>query len=83
MDLFSVLDIFSILLNVNILLLQIFAAVAVPLDLKGPADVFFTAAIEAIYALPSNQSYFIYPPIINSTSARKFVYDLIERKIDS
>lgn len=64
-------------------MLQIFTAIAVPIDLNGPADVFFTAAIEAIYAIPSNQSTFTYPPIINSTAAREFVYNLIEKKIDS
>ncbi|KAG5890663.1 hypothetical protein JTB14_034951 [Gonioctena quinquepunctata] len=57
-----------------------FVAIAVPLDLRGPADVFMSMNFEGSYALPQNQTTLTYPPIISSSS-RKFLYDLLERKL--
>uniref|UniRef100_A0A6P7GH36 Uncharacterized protein LOC114338049 n=1 Tax=Diabrotica virgifera virgifera TaxID=50390 RepID=A0A6P7GH36_DIAVI len=56
-----------------------FVAIAVPIDLRGPADLFFSANFESSYGLPSNQSLLSYPPIYAST--RQLIYQLLESKI--
>ncbi|CAH1137790.1 unnamed protein product [Phyllotreta striolata] len=57
-----------------------FVAVAMPIDITGPADLFFSFNIEASYGLPENQTEFQYPPLITST--RRFLYNLLESKIN-
>ncbi|VEN44387.1 unnamed protein product, partial [Callosobruchus maculatus] len=60
----------------------IFVAIAIPLDLRGPADVFFSMNFESSYPLPQNQTEFTYPPIIGSTT-RQMIYRFLESKINS
>ncbi|CAH2015916.1 unnamed protein product [Acanthoscelides obtectus] len=59
-----------------------FVAIAIPLDLRGPADVFFSMNFESSYPLPQNQTQFNYPPIIGSTT-RQMIYGYLESKINS
>lgn len=55
-------------------------AIALPIDIRGPADLFFSANFESSYGLPENQSLLTYPPIFSST--RGFFYKLLETKIN-
>ncbi|CAH1110300.1 unnamed protein product [Psylliodes chrysocephalus] len=57
-----------------------FVAIALPIDIRGPADLFFSANFESSYGLPENQSLLTYPPIFSST--RGFFYKLLETKIN-
>ncbi|XP_023313157.1 uncharacterized protein LOC108910280 [Anoplophora glabripennis] len=61
----------------------IFVAVAIPLNNRGLADVFFSMNFEASYSLPQNQTQFVFPPIITDTVTRKFVYNMVESNIQS
>lgn len=60
-----------------------FLAIAIPLNNRGLADVFFSMNFEASYGLPQNQTQFVFPPIITDTVTRKFVYNMLESNIQS
>ncbi|KAJ8925417.1 hypothetical protein NQ315_009249 [Exocentrus adspersus] len=60
-----------------------FVAIAIPLNNRGLADVFFSMNFEASYGLPQNQTRFVFPPIIADAVTRKFVYNMFETKIQS
>nr|CAI5842417.1 unnamed protein product [Callosobruchus analis] len=66
---------------ISIILLQLIATIAVPLDIKAPGDVILSLILEANYNLPQNQTSFEYPPILGE-SERTLIYKMFERKIE-
>ncbi|XP_056633933.1 uncharacterized protein LOC130443382 [Diorhabda sublineata] len=57
----------------------LFVAIALPINITGPADLFISANFESSYSLPENVSVLSYPPIVSS--ARLVLYELLESKI--
>ncbi|KAJ8944610.1 hypothetical protein NQ318_011466, partial [Aromia moschata] len=61
----------------------IFLAIAIPLNNRGLADVFFSMNFEASYSLPQNQTRYVFPPIISDTVTRRFIYNMMETNMQS
>ncbi|KAJ8936658.1 hypothetical protein NQ318_020638 [Aromia moschata] len=60
----------------------IFVAISFPIDLPG-REVYYSHFFEAIHALPSNETSYEYPPLIERTLDRQMVYNAMEKKISS
>lgn len=67
----------------TITLLQLFLAIAIPLE-HPVYNIFLSYNIEANYNVPENQTDFTYPPIVSKRSLmqRKNFYEAIENKIE-
>ncbi|KAJ8963708.1 hypothetical protein NQ314_005429 [Rhamnusium bicolor] len=59
---------------------MIFVALAFPIDLPG-RDAYYSHFFEAIHSLPSNQTSFEYPPLVERDMDRQMMYEAFERKI--
>ncbi|XP_018576840.1 uncharacterized protein LOC108915326 [Anoplophora glabripennis] len=60
----------------------IFIAIAFPIDLPH-RDVYYSHFFEALHPLPSNETSFEYPPLIERDMDRQMVYKAFEKRIES
>ncbi|CAH1175575.1 unnamed protein product [Phaedon cochleariae] len=59
--------------------------IVVPVEIETPGNVLLSVIFEANYVLPRDETKFEYPPIVGDSSSatdRRFIYDVIEKKIE-
>ncbi|KAG5897564.1 hypothetical protein JTB14_007277 [Gonioctena quinquepunctata] len=59
----------------------LYLAVVLPVDLP-PTNAYEGFFFEAIYSLPTNETSFDYPPLVERGIDRNFIYDLVEKNIE-